>query len=144
MRALTVKAPWGTAIARLGKDVENRSWKPPEAIIGQRIAIHEGVALQRDALAELEERFGKIECQPSVIVCTAIVLGWIDGDGNHSESLTKREAAKARRSRWYLGDVGWVLGSVRRPRARVKVKGMLGVWNLPARAANRLKGSSRR
>jgi len=42
MKALTLTAPWGTAIAKLGKDIENRRWKPPDAIIGQRIAIHEG------------------------------------------------------------------------------------------------------
>lgn len=42
MHALTVKQPWAEAIARHGKNVENRSRRPPAHLIGQRIAIHAG------------------------------------------------------------------------------------------------------
>jgi hypothetical protein len=143
MRALTLKAPWGTAIATLGKDVENRTWKPPASIIGQRIAIHQGVGVAREGLRMLEKKYGALEYEAGVIVCTAVVLGWVDDDGNHSDSLTAREAKRARRSKWYQGSVGWVLGSVRRPRVRVKAKGMLGVWSLPNRTAKRLLQGSR-
>jgi len=37
MKALTLRAPWGTVIAKHGKDVENRGWKPPDSIIGERM-----------------------------------------------------------------------------------------------------------
>lgn len=140
MKALTVKAPWGTAIAHFGKDIENRTWKPPAGVIGTRIAIHEGAGLARAALLDLEEEFGDVRYEHGAITCTAIVKGWIDERGEHSDSLTARDAARARRSPWYGGGVGWVLSNVRRPRAKVKIKGMLGVWNLPARAARRLNG----
>jgi hypothetical protein len=138
MKALTVKAPWATAIARFGKDIENRSWKPPAGVLGTPIAIHEGAGLVRAGLLELEQEFGKVPYEHGIITCTAIVQGWIDANGDHSDSLTAREAARARRSPWYGGDVGWVLSRVRRPRTKVKIKGMLGVWSLPARAAKRL------
>jgi hypothetical protein len=59
MKALTLKAPWATAIAKLGKDIENRSWRPPAAIIGERIAIHEGAGLHREGLRWLEEEYGQ-------------------------------------------------------------------------------------
>lgn len=91
MRALTLKAPWGTVIAKHGKDVENRSWKPPDSILGERIAIHEGLSVMRAALKELEEEYGKLSYERGVIVCTAVVRGWIDADGTHSASLTKEE-----------------------------------------------------
>ena len=42
MRALTVLQPWADCICGLGKRVENRTWPPPNALIGQRIAIHAG------------------------------------------------------------------------------------------------------
>jgi len=42
MKALTLKQPWAWAVAHAGKDVENRTWKPPASVIGQRIAIHAG------------------------------------------------------------------------------------------------------
>jgi len=45
MRALTVCQPWAACIAHLGKTVENRSWRFPPALAGQRIAIHAGKAI---------------------------------------------------------------------------------------------------
>lgn len=141
MKALTVKAPWGTAIATLGKDIENRSWKPPQSVIGTRIAIHQGVSVSREALEDLEDQFGAIRYELGVVACTAVLKGWVDADGSHSTSLSAREAARARRSPWYGGDVGWVLTGVRRPRAQVRLKGKLGVWKLPPRAIRRLGGS---
>lgn len=42
MYAITIRQPWAEAIARHGKNVENRSRRPPAHIIGQRVAIHVG------------------------------------------------------------------------------------------------------
>jgi hypothetical protein len=139
-RAPTLRAPWATAIARFGKDIENRSWRPPDTIIGQRIAIHEGSGLDRDGLIWLEGEHGEVDYEPGVVTCTAVVRGWVDDDGDCSESLSTRDATSARKSEWYGGPVGWVLSRVQRPRGRVKVKGMLGLWSLPIRAAKQLGG----
>lgn len=40
MRALTLWQPWASLIALGVKTIETRSWKAPDALIGQRIAIH--------------------------------------------------------------------------------------------------------
>jgi len=42
MKALTIWPEWIWAILHLGKRVENRSWEPPQAVVGQRIALHAG------------------------------------------------------------------------------------------------------
>ena len=42
MKAITLWPEWCFAITKLDKRVENRTWKPPAALIGQRIAIHAG------------------------------------------------------------------------------------------------------
>lgn len=42
MKALTVWQPWASLIAIGAKPYEFRTWRPPPAIIGQRIAIHAG------------------------------------------------------------------------------------------------------
>ncbi len=42
MRALTLYQPWATLIAELLKHFETRSWRPQDARIGERIAIHAG------------------------------------------------------------------------------------------------------
>lgn len=40
MKAITLHQPWATAIALGQKKYETRSWRPPESVIGERIAIH--------------------------------------------------------------------------------------------------------
>jgi hypothetical protein len=40
MKALTVLQPWATLIIAGAKPYEFRSWRPPAAMIGQRIVIH--------------------------------------------------------------------------------------------------------
>lgn len=56
MKALTLWPEWAFAIAHLGKDVENRTWTPPKALIGQRIAIHAGAYIGgRRARVAVEE-----------------------------------------------------------------------------------------
>ena len=54
MKALTLRQPWGFAIAHLSKDVENRDWDTRTAelmglpsLIGQQIAIHGGALPKR-------------------------------------------------------------------------------------------------
>ena len=42
MRALTLYQPWATLIAELLKHFETRTWRPQDARIGERIAIHAG------------------------------------------------------------------------------------------------------
>jgi hypothetical protein len=42
MYALTILQPWAWAIATGLKSVENRTWRPPDAAIGQLVAIHAG------------------------------------------------------------------------------------------------------
>ena len=54
MQAITLKHPWAFAIARLGKRVENRTWKPPNRLLGQRIAIHGGAIPKGAVLREWE------------------------------------------------------------------------------------------
>ena len=47
LKALTLHQPWASLIASNHKRIETRSWRPPEGLIGQRIAIHAG-KLQRE------------------------------------------------------------------------------------------------
>ena len=40
MKAISLHQPWASLIAVGIKTIETRSWAPPKALIGQRIAIH--------------------------------------------------------------------------------------------------------
>jgi hypothetical protein len=43
LQALTLQGPWGELVANFGKDVENRGWAPPKALVGKLLAIHQGL-----------------------------------------------------------------------------------------------------
>lgn len=45
MKAITLHPEWAHAIVHLGKRVENRNWRPPASLVGQRIAIHAGKSI---------------------------------------------------------------------------------------------------
>jgi len=42
MKALTIRQPWASLIALGVKTIETRSWRAPQSLIGQTIAIHAG------------------------------------------------------------------------------------------------------
>lgn len=48
MKALTIRQPWATLIALGVKTIETRSWRAPQALIGQTIAIHAGKHRPKD------------------------------------------------------------------------------------------------
>ena len=54
MKVLTVRQPWASAIMSGAKTVENRTWMPQRIWEpGDRIAIHAGAAIDREAPAFL-------------------------------------------------------------------------------------------
>lgn len=115
MKALTLHAPWAWAIAHGPKRVENRTWKPPSALLGQRIAIHAGKNLgtisERESciLALLNAGVDPPDEWPrGRVLCAARLLGWISLDG----SLSGDAVRHACDSEWYCGPIGWVLDTV--------------------------------
>lgn len=48
MKALTIRQPYATLIALGVKTIETRSWRAPQALIGQTIAIHAGKHRPKD------------------------------------------------------------------------------------------------
>jgi hypothetical protein len=128
MKALTLHQPWAYAVAHLGKDIENRTWRPPAALTGQRVAIH--AAKQWDyqrvwdivgqwgtaRLIDLDLLdFGQIDAQRGHIIATAIVSGVVTSSA----------------SPWWCGPLGWQLTDVRTLVKPVACKGAQGLWTVP-------------
>lgn len=139
MRALTLIRPWCWAIAHGGKDVENRTWQPPESIFGQRIAIHSGLKWDDEAAVSLiyAHRSGPRLPSPEKwpggrIVATAVVDGTIAVE--HGTPL-----AGLSLSRWFVGPVGWLLRDVIALREPVPCRGAQGLWTLPVDIEERVR-----
>ncbi|QQR47709.1 hypothetical protein JKA73_17385 [Myxococcus xanthus] len=120
IRGLTLIRPWAWAIACAGKDVENRTWEPPRAMVGGWLAIHAGKKWDQDAADSIADTFGiKVPGeseQPSGVI---IAMARIAGVVRDSESP------------WFCGPVGWTLDQVVQLQTPVACRGAQGLWTLP-------------
>ncbi|KFE60118.1 hypothetical protein DB31_5989 [Hyalangium minutum] len=120
LQALTLKQPWASAVAELGKDVENRGWEPPAHAVGKLLAIHAGQDYDTQGAYSIVDVLGLRVPGPRTCVKGAVVAVAVLARAVHNSP-----------SRWAVpGQVHWVLeGTVRLARP-VQSKGALGLWNL--------------
>ncbi len=128
MRALTLIQPWASLIVAGAKRIENRTWKPPLNMAGQRFAIHAGKKLDADVLFDLQDR--DIAGLPPVpplgrIVGVATLAGYVTS----SEQCAREVGAD--QCEWFFGPYGFVLEDVRPiSLLDLEVKGALSFWPL--------------
>ena len=120
--------PWTWAIVRGFKRIENRTWKPPASIVGQRIALHSGKKYDKESEAFIMDAISAIgglpiDAEDEGIVGTAVVRGFLT---NPSEIQDPEQA------QWYFGPYGWVLDDARPLAEPVPCRGALGLWTVPA------------
>lgn len=122
MRALTIKQPWAWAITAGHKTLENRSWRPPAALIGQRIAIHAGGALDAAGIEWIEREIGlrvPTTLESGAIVAIARIVEVIEEDP----------------SPWFFGPLAWRLDDVETLPKAIRCRGNLGLWSCDAALA---------
>jgi hypothetical protein len=136
VRGLSLSRPWPWAIYEVpgddGKGIENRSWPPPIAMIGQRIALHAAKSWDDGAISfliglGLEPPSAFRHYPHSVIVGTAVI------DRVVTESRTL-----GRQARWFFEtradgkqNYGWILADKRKLEAPIPCSGKQGLWTVP-------------
>jgi hypothetical protein len=121
IRGLTLIRPWGWAIAHGGKDIENRTWKPPANMMGQWLAIHSGKKYDEAAASWIED----LTITPPIPEDAEDQSGVIVAVARLAEVRTESPG-----NPWFVGPVGWVLRDVQ-PIDPVPCKGAQGLWPLP-------------
>lgn len=133
MLALTLIRPWPWAILEIPreggpKDVENRVWKPPASVVGERIAIHAGKGWDPDGLAFI--RALGFDCpertddHPLGIVGTVQIDGYIGGPD-------LAEGERSLYSRWYMGGYGWLMSNPVKLERPLACGGRQRLWMAP-------------
>lgn len=143
MYALTLRPQWAYAVARLGKDVENRTWPLPARMHGQRIAIHAAAAAP--TRAEMDDyvrctRFQTVNDDwkwhdPSIdrmrgaIVALATVWPLAPQSAMPEEVYWTIGGSK-----WTLPEIAyqWALTDVQPLAPPVPCRGAQGFWRVPA------------
>lgn len=140
LKALTLIRPWDEPVVEGVKTFENRTWIPPEIILGQHIAIHAGKKYDREAAGEIEELFGLLPMYESdrvragAVVGVVKVVGYVQvkpqGIGYTFPPIDQVEADVIFQNEWLSGPYGWMLADAVSI-APVKCKGSQGLWTLP-------------
>lgn len=124
MLGLTIIQPWPWAIFRASKSFENRTWRPPEKAIGQRIVIHAGlslVQLEDPGVRDFIFERATVPLWKSEDILLGVVLGTALLAGYVEESEDP----------WFTGPYGWRLAEKRELARPIACRGMQGLWVVP-------------
>lgn len=142
MRALTVHPEWAWAIAHAGKWVENRTWFPPDALIGERIAIHGGARIRDlDRAIETARETGlsahQVGDAGAVVIDGRTTLVW--RSAIVATAVLHSVSAEVLGTPWQVpGHLAWILTEVQTLPKPVSCTGRLGLWRLPEDIAARI------
>lgn len=130
MKAITLKQPWATAMMTLGKDVENRCWKMPASIMGQRVAIHAGLGWDRhggELLAVVQNNVSR-----GCLLGSVVFKGFVNPRERVHAGLVAEEVEAVLRSRWAEPDseFWWYVAEPRSLSIPIPCRGALGFWKL--------------
>jgi len=125
-RALTLHQPWAWAIARLGKDIENRIWRPPPWLIGQRVAIHAGKRWDPGWSPDIVD----------MAIHAAMDHAYMSGDrlyhlGAGIVAVVRVVGVVTNsESPWFVGPFGWVLEDIMPVDPPIPCQGRQGLWKV--------------
>lgn len=118
IRGLTIYQPWATAIAVLGKDYENRGWKPGGQFVDSYLAIHAGKQWDQAGAEKVEKLTGVLLEEGKIPRGAIVAVARLAGFDTESDS------------KWFYGPIGWKLADVR-PIEPVNMVGARGLWRIP-------------
>lgn len=126
IRGLSLSRPWPDAF-RLGKRIENRTWRPPASMQGQWLALHASKSWSDDDRAWILETTGqwvptKADCPHSVIFAVCKLRGCVESADDPRVFATQRK--------WFFGPVAWLLDSFIFLQTPVSCAGALGLWKI--------------
>jgi hypothetical protein len=138
VKVLTLIQPWATCIVEGPKRVENRSWQPPEKMIGQAILLHAGRKFDHDAhrfiLKRVDRRYRPhFERGPEFFPS-----GQIIGMARIARVVTDPLKLPVDQVQWFFGPFGWLLEDVVRFSPGIHAMGALNLWECPAHVLDNL------
>jgi hypothetical protein len=131
--ALTLLQPWAWAVMHAGKTVENRTWVPPAALVGQRFWVHSSKGGSVRAIEHVLEGLVKealISTAPSV---RDLPRGAIVGSVRLVDVIQYRSARADALvgNPWYAGATAFILEDPKPLAQVVLATGMRKFWRVP-------------
>lgn len=139
MKALTLWQPWASSIVYGPKRIENRPWRPPENLMGERFLIHAGLKWDESAVALLAAHWPqfreaedlKIKFPTGAIIGRARIVGCLSKTPADQTALDFGKADTLERHRhdpFFFGPFGWVLEDVEAFDEPIECRGFQKLW----------------
>ena len=137
MKALSLTRPWPFAFLngpeRLRKRIENRTWRPPDKIIGRQILLHAAKSWDENGREFISKVLGvpvpdKRASQQSVLFARCTVEGSIES-WDQSRFF---DCLGPEQEQWFFGPHGWILSDLIAIPRPIFCTGRLGLWDVPA------------
>ena len=156
MNALTLHRPWAWGIlhldSRRAKRIENRTWAPPKALLGEQIAIHAGAKFDIRAAEYIAHVGGTWppldEAQhPLGIVGVARIVGYCEPTAPgarprvHGPDQDAARRVLASSARWYMGSFGWLLDEAMALPEALLCPGARQLWIVPPDIEQRVEAA---
>jgi hypothetical protein len=137
MYALTFWQPWAYATLALGRRVDNRTWGPPDFLLGRQLAIYAGGIFEHGAFLKLREAGHLLPSVDELPNGYLVGVATVSGVAETLEEAVVKQGTCARA--WWEGPRGWLLSNVRAAKEPIRCKGKQGLWTLPKCLATALK-----
>ena len=126
MKALSLWQPWASLVADGRKRIETRSWRPPEYLIGKRLAIHATKKVDTDAAEEFG--YKHLVLPRGAIVAVVYLDSWMHFTEENTEYITDEEK---RYGDFYPGRFGWVFTDITKLPIPYPMHGWQGLFDCP-------------
>lgn len=130
MRALTLIEPWASLVALGLKTVETRSWRPPESLIGDRIAIHASKSREaiEDGTASRLFHLAGLETPDSWPFGCIVAVAQIERVQRTEDARAIISSKEESFGNYSPGRFAWHFDGIVRLSKPLPTRGMLGLW----------------
>ena len=124
MKAISLWQPWASLMADGRKKIETRHWHPPAWLLGQELAIHATMKVDRDAC----EDFG-YDALTIPRGCVVAIVRLIDYEKFGQDAWKKYGLPETRYGDFEMGRYGWKCELIEKLNPPIAARGYQSIWD---------------
>lgn len=132
MKEITIKQPWASLIAYGHKTIETRMHERFRSLVGQRIAIHAGLSVDKKEPAAFwmaQPMVPPVPYPAGVVLCTCLVTDMERASNLHTDD-DMDDFRRGAMCDVYRGLVMYHMADVELLKTPIPAKGKQGMWNI--------------
>jgi hypothetical protein len=125
MKALSLWGPWGSLMADGRKQIETRHWRPPAYLIGQELAIHQTMKIDKAMCASCG--YDATTIPRGAVVCVVKLTTYAKFTQGFCDHI--RRYPEGDYGDFSMGRFGWFCSLVQKFEMPIPATGHQGLWD---------------